>query len=211
MEGQHYWCYSRGILLPACPSNRSPVGCFTESWTMSHLHTQVEENRKYRLHAIQEKAGAITFINRRSVFGRFVLNAGRYVLVPSTFEPGKEREFLLRLYTERPNNALWVTIFSHVMSCGNHVTLPMCSYMKKDIPTRGFLGYLCCCCYGAPQSLVTVHLDTAQGLVKQDIMGAGMLFSSWFFCLKPELFRKAHCTYTLFLNFGANTWQGQSN
>ena len=39
------------------------------------------------------------------MFDRFTLNAGRYVIVPSTFDPAQEREFLLRLFTERPNHA----------------------------------------------------------------------------------------------------------
>ncbi len=60
------------------------------------------------------------------------------------------------------------------MSHGRHVT-PNSSHsqMKKDVPTRGFLGYLCCCCFGAPKAVVTVHLDGAQGLAKQDMTGAG--------------------------------------
>ena len=33
--------------------------------------------------------------------------------------------------------------------------------------------YLCCCCMRYPQALVTVHLDSATGLEKQDFMGAG--------------------------------------
>ena len=45
--------------------------------------------------------------------------------------------------------------------------------MKNDVPTRGFCGYLCCCCFRAPRAVVTVHLDTAQDLAKQDLVGAG--------------------------------------
>ena len=48
-------------------------------------------------------------------------------------------------------------------------------FLKKDVPGRGCLGYLCCCCFHAPQATVTVHLDTAQDLAKQDIVGAGEL------------------------------------
>ena len=66
---------------------------------------QVEENRKYRCHSIQEKAAASSFINRTSMFGKFMLNAGRYVVIPSTFEPARERQFYLRIFTERQNNA----------------------------------------------------------------------------------------------------------
>ena len=64
------------------------------------LILQVEENREYRLHTVRPDTESVTFYNRRSVFGRFNLKTGRYVLVPSTFEAGKEREFLLRVYAE---------------------------------------------------------------------------------------------------------------
>ena len=52
-----------------------------------------------------------------------------------------------------------------------------CRFLKKDVPGRGCLGYLCCCCFHAPQATVTVHLDTAQDLAKQDIVGAGELIT----------------------------------
>ena len=48
-----------------------------------------------------------------------------------------------------------------------------CRFLKKDVPTRGCLGYLCCCCFRAPQATITVHLDSAQDLAKQDIVGTG--------------------------------------
>ena len=71
-----------------------------------HTHTlQVEENREYRLHTVQEKVGTITFTNRRSVFGLFTLTPGTYVVVPSTFEPNQERSFLLRVFSERALHA----------------------------------------------------------------------------------------------------------
>ena len=57
-------------------------------------------------HVIQEKAASITYTNRRSVFGKFTFNAGHYVVVPSTFDPGHEGEFYLRLFTESANHAV---------------------------------------------------------------------------------------------------------
>uniref|UniRef100_A0A1I7UI43 Calpain_III domain-containing protein n=1 Tax=Caenorhabditis tropicalis TaxID=1561998 RepID=A0A1I7UI43_9PELO len=39
------------------------------------------------------------FINLREMTGRFRVPPGNYVIVPSTFEPNEEAEFMLRVYT----------------------------------------------------------------------------------------------------------------
>ncbi|KAK6105467.1 Calpain cysteine protease family protein [Brugia pahangi] len=44
-------------------------------------------------------ARSSAFINLREVTGRFRLQPGNYIIVPSTFEPGEEGEYMLRMYT----------------------------------------------------------------------------------------------------------------
>ena len=66
---------------------------------------KVESNREYRLHQRQpgNDCGTSDFIRSRHVFLRCSLPPGRYLIVPSTFEPGQEGKFLLRIFSSRIN------------------------------------------------------------------------------------------------------------
>lgn len=50
-------------------------------------------------------AKSYTFVNLREIAGRHKLAPGDYFIVPSTFEPQKEADFLLRIYSEKPQMA----------------------------------------------------------------------------------------------------------
>lgn len=60
----------------------------------------MELNRTYRMHVTQQKVGGSIYINSRSVFLRIDLKEGRYVVIPTTFDPGLEGDFLLRVFTD---------------------------------------------------------------------------------------------------------------
>lgn len=40
------------------------------------------------------------YINKREVTGRFRVQPGNYILIPSTYEQNKEGEFLVRIFSE---------------------------------------------------------------------------------------------------------------
>ncbi|KAL2086579.1 hypothetical protein ACEWY4_017638 [Coilia grayii] len=58
----------------------------------------------FRYHA--SKARSRTYINMREVSERFTLPPGKYVLVPTTFQPHHEADFMLRIFSEKKADAL---------------------------------------------------------------------------------------------------------
>ncbi|XP_041034860.1 calpain-5-like isoform X2 [Carcharodon carcharias] len=100
---------------------------------------RVEMNREYRMHALQQKVTGTTYINSRSVFLRAELKQGRYVAIPSTFEPAQSGKFLLRLFTERAAKLRELTL---------------------DQPKPSFWS----CCVGYPKRVTSVHVHSAAGL-----------------------------------------------
>ena len=67
-----------------------------------HL-VRVEANRLYRLHQrlVDTFSATSDYIRSRHVFLRSRLPPGRYLLLPTTFEPGQQASFLLRLFSPR--------------------------------------------------------------------------------------------------------------
>ena len=45
-----------------------------------------------------------SFVNLREVSCRFKLSPGVYAIVPSSFEPNEEGEFILRVFSEKKSN-----------------------------------------------------------------------------------------------------------
>lgn len=75
-----------------------------ENLTVGFFIMRVEDNRKYRLHKVKPKSAASIFINSRSVCLRHRFDDGRYVIIPSTYDPHIEGSFLLRVYSDNSNN-----------------------------------------------------------------------------------------------------------
>ncbi|XP_029372612.1 calpain-5a [Echeneis naucrates] len=107
---------------------------------------RVELNRTYRMHATQQKVGGSIYINSRSVFLRIVLAEGRYVILPTTFDPGLDGNFLLRIFSD--------------VSSG-------CRELILDEPPHTCWSGLC----GYPSLVTQVHILRADGLAGQDSNG----------------------------------------
>ncbi|XP_041850010.1 calpain-5-like [Melanotaenia boesemani] len=107
---------------------------------------RVELNRTYRMHAIQQKVGGSIYINSRSVFLRIDLTEGRYAIIPTTFNPDLEGDFLLRIFTDVPSD---------------------CKELILDEPPQTCWSGLC----GYPSLVTQVHVLQADGLAAQDSDG----------------------------------------
>ncbi|XP_043933111.1 calpain-5-like [Protopterus annectens] len=81
-----------------------------ENLAMGFEIFKVEVNRKYRMHAVQQKISSSAYIDSRSIFLRSELTEGRYVIVPTTFSPGETGKFLVRLFTDRKANLRELTL-----------------------------------------------------------------------------------------------------
>ncbi|XP_072166356.1 calpain-5-like [Diadema setosum] len=69
--------------------------------TIGFYVIEVESNRKYRAHSIkQEPLVSTTYINSRSVFAEQTLLRGRYIIVPTTYEPQIESPLMLRVFSD---------------------------------------------------------------------------------------------------------------
>ena len=55
-----------------------------------------------------------TFVNMREVSDRFKLPPGDYLVVPCTFEPNQEGDFILRVYTEKKEEVKYVFVDKNI-------------------------------------------------------------------------------------------------
>ncbi|XP_002138194.2 calpain-A [Drosophila pseudoobscura] len=81
--------------------------CLTIGFAIYNLNERELESRPQGLNFFRYKSSvgrSPHFINTREVCARFKLPPGHYLIVPSTFDPNEEGEFILRVFSETQNN-----------------------------------------------------------------------------------------------------------
>uniref|UniRef100_A0A8C0IYT2 Peptidase C2 calpain domain-containing protein n=1 Tax=Chelonoidis abingdonii TaxID=106734 RepID=A0A8C0IYT2_CHEAB len=71
-------------------------------------HTDIHLSRDF-FTTHRPVARSDTYVNLREVSGRLKLPQGEYLIVPSTFEPFKDGEFCLRVFSEKQAKAQYVS------------------------------------------------------------------------------------------------------
>ena len=87
------------------------------------------------------------YIKSKHIFLRTSLSNGRYVLIPTTFQPGQTTDYLLRLFCEKDTDM---------------------RYLTKDVPTMKWYKFW----QSAPILLTRITVQSASRLEKQDIFGS---------------------------------------
>uniref|UniRef100_A0A182KE23 Calpain catalytic domain-containing protein n=1 Tax=Anopheles christyi TaxID=43041 RepID=A0A182KE23_9DIPT len=89
--------YRRADALPSLT-----IGFIVYKVTVEDLRQKPVPKEFFQHHDHAIVGGSI-FINAREISCRLTLDAGLYLVIPSTFDPGEEGEYLLRIFTARGN------------------------------------------------------------------------------------------------------------
>ncbi|XP_004536305.1 calpain-B [Ceratitis capitata] len=80
--------------------------CLTIGFAIYHLTDRDMETRPQGLNFFKYRASVARsphFINTREICARFKLPPGNYLIVPSTFDPNEEGEYIIRVFSETAN------------------------------------------------------------------------------------------------------------
>lgn len=86
-----------------CDQDRPSFSRSSTPWLFCQMHGNKQHLQKDFFLYNASKARSKTYINMREVSERFRLPPSEYVIVPSTYEPHQEGEFILRVFSEKRN------------------------------------------------------------------------------------------------------------
>uniref|UniRef100_A0A8C6LIJ1 Calpain-3 n=1 Tax=Nothobranchius furzeri TaxID=105023 RepID=A0A8C6LIJ1_NOTFU len=78
---------------------------FTIGFAIYEMHGNKQHMQKDFFLFNSSKARSKSYINLREVTQRFRLSSGEYVIIPSTYEPHQEGDFILRVFSEKRNTS----------------------------------------------------------------------------------------------------------
>lgn len=115
------------------------------NYTIGITIMKADLNRKYRMHDRLERVHSGPFSNARNVFARVTLHPGRYVIIPSTFDPGCLGKYVLRMYCNCNINLreLWLDEPPPPTLCGIQTNLKKrktCATQVTMVKGEGFPG-----------------------------------------------------------------------
>lgn len=90
----------QSIVIGLIQEDRRSLNDDEQVLSIGYYIFKTERNRSIRLSEIPHLTGKSIFANVREAVARFDLKRGRYFIVPCTFKPEKQANYLLRIYSE---------------------------------------------------------------------------------------------------------------